>query len=124
VEQGFLDVIALVELDLLSGFVTDGHNLLAYCTASASSKGVTRLLPVSRSCMRAGLSERSFLNWEEPLTIWLSTMFKTVTILSCSLCEGLTARGRTTEKSQAVTMCAARPRWFPPRASSGRGQWD
>src|ERR1019366_1416575 len=36
----------------------------------------------------------------------------------------LTARGRTTEKSQAVTMCAARPRWFPPRASSGRGQWD
>src|ERR1035441_4880365 len=31
----------------------------------------------------------------------------------------LTARGRTTQKSRAVIRCAARGRWFPPRASSG-----
>jgi len=29
--------------------------------------------------------------------------------------EGLTGRGRTTEKSRAVIRCAARGRWFPPR---------
>src|ERR1019366_4790461 len=31
----------------------------------------------------------------------------------------LAARGRTTQKSRAVIRCAARGRWFPPRASSG-----
>src|ERR1035437_4263159 len=36
----------------------------------------------------------------------------------------LTGRGRTTEKSRAVIRCAARGRWFPPRASTGRAQRD
>jgi hypothetical protein len=36
----------------------------------------------------------------------------------------LPARGRTTQKSWAVIRCAARPRWFPRRASSGRAQRD
>src|ERR1019366_8393696 len=36
----------------------------------------------------------------------------------------LAARGRTTEKSRAVIRCPARPRWFPPRASSRRAQRD
>src|SRR6266496_1240015 len=38
--------------------------------------------------------------------------------------SALTARGRTTEKSRAVTRGAARPRWFSPRAGSGRVQRD
>src|SRR5712692_3366584 len=43
----------------------------------------------------------------------------------CSLLATcLAARGRTTQKSRVVTGCAARPRWFPPRASSGRVQPD
>src|ERR1019366_8031078 len=36
----------------------------------------------------------------------------------------LAARGRTSKKSRAVIRCAARPRWFPPRASSRRAQRD
>src|ERR1019366_2865387 len=49
-----------------------------------------------------------------------ATLLRTQQIMT----SPLTARGRTTEKSRAVIRCAARPRWFPPRASSRRAQRD
>ena len=56
VEERLLDVVALVELDVF-GSLVDAH---ALASSGSDNKGVTRTLPVSRSCMRAVLSNLIF----------------------------------------------------------------